>query len=98
MEIYNNYELQRATLPKTGPFRKWRYEIKNLTTGRKFTFEAHIKDSLELNLMPPEDLQKDVERQIKWYLNQGMEGNRILKFQHESQNSSVQFIGDKTCK
>ena len=62
IEAYNNYELQRAMLPKTGPFRIWRYEIKSLNTGRKFAVEVHIKDSLELNLMAPEELQKAVER------------------------------------
>ena len=98
MESYKNYELQRTILPKTGPFRIWRYEIKNLATDRKFAFEVHIIDSLELDLMAPEALQKDIERTIKWYLNQEMEGNRIIKFQHASQNKFVQFVGDKTCK
>jgi hypothetical protein len=81
MEAYKNYELQRAILPVSTPFRIWKYEIRNMTTNRKFTFEVRIKDSLELNLMSPEDLQKTVERQIKWYLDQEMEGGRIIEIQ-----------------
>lgn len=81
MEAYKNYELQRAILPVSTPFRIWKYEIRNIATNRKFTFEVRIKDSLELNLMLPEDLQKTVERQIKWYLDQEMEGDRIIEIQ-----------------
>jgi hypothetical protein len=79
MEAYKNYELQRAILPVSTPFRIWKYEIKNIATNRKFTFEVRIKDSLELNLIPPEDLQKTVERRIKWYLDQEMEGDKIIE-------------------
>ena len=79
MEAYKNYELQRAILPVSTPFRIWKYEVRNMATNRKFTFEVRIKDSLELNLMSPEDLQKTVERQIKWYLDQEMEGDRIIE-------------------
>lgn len=81
MEAYKNYELQRAILPVSTPFRIWKYEIRNTATNGKFTFEVRIKDSLELNLMSPEDLQKTVERQIKWYLDQEMEGDRIIEIQ-----------------
>ena len=79
MEPYKNYVLQRAIRPVSTPFRIWKYEIRNIATNRKFTFEVRIKDSLELNLMLPEDLQKTVERRIKWYLDQEMEGDRIIE-------------------
>jgi hypothetical protein len=81
METYKNYELQRTILPVSTPFRIWKYEIRNIATNRNFTFEVRIKDSLELNLMPPEDLQKTIERRIKWYLDQEMEGDRIIEIQ-----------------
>jgi hypothetical protein len=81
MEAYKNYEVQRTILPVSTPFRIWKYEIRNTATNRKFTFEVRIKDSLELNLMSPEDLQKTVERRIKWYLDQEMEGDRIIEIQ-----------------
>jgi hypothetical protein len=79
METHKNYELQRTIFPVSTPFRVWKYEIRNTATGTKFTFEVRIKDSLELNLMTPEDLQKTVERQIKWRLDEGIEGDRIIE-------------------
>ena len=96
IETYRNYELQRTILPVSTPLRVWKYEIRNTVTDKKFTFWVHIKDSLELNVRPIEDLQKDIERKIKWYLNQETEGDRKLIFQPE--NESVRFVGDETCK
>lgn len=96
METYRNYELERTILPVDPPFRVWKYEIKNAVTDKRFTFFVHIKDSLRLSSRPIEDEQRDIERKIKWYLNQEMEGDRKLIFEYE--NEFVQFVGDETFK
>jgi hypothetical protein len=83
MEAYKNYQLQRTIVPISSPFRIWRYEIKNIATGGKFTIEAHIEDSLELKLMAPEELEKIIERQIKRQLDEGIEGDRKLELKYD---------------
>jgi hypothetical protein len=83
MEAYKNYKLQRTIELISSPFRIWKYEINNIATGRKFSIEAHIEDSLELKLMAPEELEKIIEREIKNRLDQGIEGDRIFEFKYD---------------